>query len=274
MKAKKCFLFFDEFFEYIEQMTGDETKQYLMALADYHYKGTIAQFEDRFLQSSFMKSVKLISASEEIYKAKVERMNLINERRKARLKAASGHADDPTPEPKAVKQPKPQPVPEPQPIEPTPEPTPPPSYEPFFQQPEEPQPQQTETEPKPEPPKPNEPPTYTNAKVGDILVMNGKRVVKRTNGVFVIPTLEEVTAYINEKGYHFQANTFLEYYENSKPHPWHMANGNPVKAWKQCCTTFEQHIYLSEGKRAMARQQSPPNSHAHDNINEKVYEPY
>lgn len=278
VKRAKCFIFHDDFAEYIEQMSDEECKQYILALVAYHQKGRMTQFNDRFLQKAFNSSVALISESEDKYKAKCERMEKINERKKLRQKAKD-KAEQPTeeqkkkPQPKVIEQPKPQPVPEPQPIEPTPEPAPP-SYESFFKQPEEPQPQQTETEPKPEPPKPNEPPTYTTAKVGDVLVMNGKRVVKRTSGVFVIPTLEEVTAYINEKGYHFQASTFLEYYENSKPHPWHMANGNPVKAWKQCCTTFEQHIYLSEGKRAMARQQSPPNSHAHDNINEKVYEPY
>lgn len=270
LKRAKCFIFYDDFAEFIEQMSGEEAKQYVLALVAYHRKGKMTQFEDRFIQSAFVRSVALIAESEEKYKEKRQRMDEINKRRRQRLKEAA----DAKQESPRVEAPKPQPVPEPQPIEPTPEPALPPSYESFFQQPEESLPQPTEAKPTPEPPKPDEPPTYTTAKVGDILIMNGKRVVKRTNGVFVIPTLDEVTAYINEKGCHFQASTFLEYYENSKPHPWHMANGNPVKAWKQCCATFEQHIYLSEGKRAMARQQSPPNSHAHDNINEKVYEPY
>ena len=101
--------------------------------------------------------------------------------------------------------------------------------------------------------------------------MNGKRVVKRQNGVFIIPTIDEVAEYINEKDYHFLPKAFLEYYENSRPHPWCMANGKPVKAWKQCCTTFENHVFLSEGRRAVNQQQKQQ-SHAHDNINEKDYE--
>ena len=277
MKAKKCFLFFDEFFEYIEKMNGDECKEYMMALAEYHYKGTMAQFDDRFMQSSFAKSIRLIADSDEKYREKVERITIINERRKAKMKAAAQEEATPVPEqkeqgkPKEEEQPKPKPKPQPKPVaavepiaEPEPIPEPPVNYEVIFEQ-------QPPDEDVPQPTTNPELQTFTAAKIGDILVMNGKRVVKRSNGVFVIPTLDEVAEYIKEKGYHFQPSTFLEYYENSSPHPWHMANGKPVKSWKQCCTTFEQHVFLSEGRRAMARQQ--PASHAHDDINTKVYEP-
>ena len=262
MKRAKCFLFYEDFADYIEQMNGDECKQYVLALVDYHKKGKMAQFSDRYIQNAFMQSVVLISESEEKYRAKCDRMERINERKRAKKKAAL-QEEQPQPKPKPKPQPKPvapvEPIAEPEPI-----PEPPVNYEVIFEQ-------QPPVEDVPQPTTNPELQTFTAAKIGDILVMNGKRVVKRSNGVFVIPTLDEVAEYIKEKGYHFQPSTFLEYYENSSPHPWHMANGNPVKSWKQCCTTFEQHVFLSEGRRAMARQQ--PVSHAHDDINTKVYEP-
>jgi DNA-binding Lrp family transcriptional regulator len=53
---------------------------------------------------------------------------------------------------------------------------------------------------------------------------------------FVPPTLEEVEAYINEKGFHFNAKQFIEHYEASD---WHLGNGKKIRYWKQCCATWE-----------------------------------
>lgn len=53
---------------------------------------------------------------------------------------------------------------------------------------------------------------------------------------FVPPTIEEVQAHIEAKGYHFDARQFFDYYEASN---WHFKNGKPVKNWKQCCVTWE-----------------------------------
>lgn len=53
---------------------------------------------------------------------------------------------------------------------------------------------------------------------------------------FVAPTLEEVKAYVSEKGYHFEAQFLFDYYEANN---WHFKNGKPVKNWKQCCVTWE-----------------------------------
>lgn len=50
-------------------------------------------------------------------------------------------------------------------------------------------------------------------------------------------TLEEVTDYVREKGYHFDPQHFFDYYEASG---WHFANGKPVKSWRQCCVTWER----------------------------------
>lgn len=51
------------------------------------------------------------------------------------------------------------------------------------------------------------------------------------------PTIEEVRAHVQEKGYHFDPQHFFDYYEASG---WHFANGKPVKSWKQCCVTWER----------------------------------
>lgn len=62
------------------------------------------------------------------------------------------------------------------------------------------------------------------------------------------PTIEEVKAHVQEKGYHFDAQHFFDYYEASG---WHFANGKSVKSWKQCCVTWERNWKKSnQGKAA------------------------
>ena len=51
------------------------------------------------------------------------------------------------------------------------------------------------------------------------------------------PSIEEVKAYVQEKGYHFDPRHFFDYYEASN---WRMRNGRPVKNWKLCCVTWER----------------------------------
>lgn len=51
------------------------------------------------------------------------------------------------------------------------------------------------------------------------------------------PTIEEVKAHVQEKGYHFDPQHFWDYYEASG---WHFASGKPIKSWKQCCVTWER----------------------------------
>lgn len=72
---------------------------------------------------------------------------------------------------------------------------------------------------------------------------------KRKAKPFVPPTLEEVQAYVSEKGYHFSAQSFFDYYSASN---WHFANGKPVKSWKQCCVTWENNGYSSGRRRAVS----------------------
>lgn len=62
------------------------------------------------------------------------------------------------------------------------------------------------------------------------------------------PTVDEVKAYVQERGYHFDAQHFFDYYEASD---WHLANGRSVRSWKQCCVTWERNWAKSDhGKGA------------------------
>lgn len=69
---------------------------------------------------------------------------------------------------------------------------------------------------------------------------------------FVPPSLDEVQAYVKEKGYHFDAEAFIAHYEANG---WVQANGRAkIKNWKMCCTTWEKNVArfggTSDGERA------------------------
>lgn len=53
---------------------------------------------------------------------------------------------------------------------------------------------------------------------------------------FTPPTVEEVEAYIREKGYHFDADTFVSFYESKG---WKVGQ-QPMKEWKAACVTWEK----------------------------------
>jgi len=59
----------------------------------------------------------------------------------------------------------------------------------------------------------------------------------KKKSVFVPPTLEEVKAYIAEKGYHVDAEFFWKYYGEGK---WKRKDGTPVLNWKQTLVTWEK----------------------------------
>lgn len=61
-----------------------------------------------------------------------------------------------------------------------------------------------------------------------------KRVRKKK---FIPPTLEEVKAYIQEKGYHVDAQFFFDYYDKGQ---WKRKDGTPVLNWKQTLVTWEK----------------------------------
>lgn len=61
------------------------------------------------------------------------------------------------------------------------------------------------------------------------------------------PSIEEVRAYVQEKGYHFDPQHFFDYYDASG---WKMQSGKPVKSWKQCCVTWERNWKKSNQGKA------------------------
>ena len=67
---------------------------------------------------------------------------------------------------------------------------------------------------------------------------------------FVPPTIEEVQAHVEAKGYHFDARQFFDYYEASD---WHFKNGKHVKNWKQCCVTWEGNHHSTTREQGRGR---------------------
>lgn len=88
--------------------------------------------------------------------------------------------------------------------------------------------------------KPTSKPTNDQQTTNKQLTTNkeGKNVKKDKNirNIFVHPSVEEVQAYIKEKGYHFDAESFVAFYESNG---WKVGR-NPMKNWKQACVTWEK----------------------------------
>lgn len=57
---------------------------------------------------------------------------------------------------------------------------------------------------------------------------------------FIPPTFEEVKAYIAEKGYSINPQTFYDYFTVGEP-KWVDKNGSPVRNWKQKIVTWASH---------------------------------
>jgi hypothetical protein len=66
---------------------------------------------------------------------------------------------------------------------------------------------------------------------------NAKNVHSKKRKEFVPPTLEEVQAYVTEKGYNIDVSYFYEYYQTTD---WHDKKGNKVKNWKLTCLTWHK----------------------------------
>lgn len=60
---------------------------------------------------------------------------------------------------------------------------------------------------------------------------------KKNKKVFTPPTVEEIKAYIEEKGYHVDAQFFFDYYDKGE---WKRKDGTPVLNWKQTLVTWER----------------------------------
>lgn len=76
---------------------------------------------------------------------------------------------------------------------------------------------------------------------------NGRKRVRKP---FTPPTIEEVQAHVEAKGYHFDARQFFDYYEASN---WHFKNGKPVRNWKQCCVTWEGNHHSTTREQGRGR---------------------
>lgn len=76
---------------------------------------------------------------------------------------------------------------------------------------------------------------------------NGRKRVRKP---FTPPTIEEVQAHVEAKGYHFDARQFFDYYEASD---WHFKSGKPVRNWKQCCVTWEGNHHSTTREQGRGR---------------------
>ena len=68
-----------------------------------------------------------------------------------------------------------------------------------------------------------------------------KNIIKKEKKEFIPPTIEEVQAYIKEKGYNFSAQAFIDYYEADG---WHYGKGarrKKMSNWKQACASWGNH---------------------------------
>jgi hypothetical protein len=68
------------------------------------------------------------------------------------------------------------------------------------------------------------------------IIINNNNI--NNNSKFKKPTLDEVKAYIKEKGYNVDAETFFNYFETSN---WVDSKGNKVKNWKQKLITWNSY---------------------------------
>lgn len=82
---------------------------------------------------------------------------------------------------------------------------------------------------------------------------NKENNTKEKSTRFQKPTLEELQTYINEKGYHFSAEAFIDYYDSVG---WKIGK-NPMKDWKAACRTWESK-YNNNNKKELSKETSYP----------------
>lgn len=66
---------------------------------------------------------------------------------------------------------------------------------------------------------------------------------------FKKPTIEEIQAYVSEKGYHIDAESFFSFYESKG---WKVGK-TPMTSWKSACVTWERK-YLEQHPNATTKQ--------------------
>lgn len=71
-----------------------------------------------------------------------------------------------------------------------------------------------------------------------------KEIYKEKEKRFVPPTVEEVKAYIREKGYQVDAEKFVAYYESKG---W-LVGKSPMKSWKAALVTWKKNSFGNQNK--------------------------
>lgn len=112
---------------------------------------------------------------------------------------------------------------------------------------------QTETKPEPN----------VNVNVNANANVN-ENVEKEKRKRFTPPTLEELRSYIREKGFTFDAETFIAYYDSNG---WRIGR-NPMKDWKAACRTWQQ---KEKERRKPAVQQVEPRNYDMDELEAAIY---
>lgn len=91
--------------------------------------------------------------------------------------------------------------------------------------------------------------TITKTKTITNTITNLKEEIKEENAAkpprtMKKPTIEEVRAYIKEKGYDFDPEHFVSYYESNG---WKVGR-NTMKSWRAACATWNKHNFSNHKK--------------------------
>jgi hypothetical protein len=111
-------------------------------------------------------------------------------------------------------------------------------------------------------------PGITNPSITDIYsdsTTETESKTKRKRKAFVPPTLEEVTAYVQEKKLKVNPKDFFDYYEAGN---WHDQTGKPVKVWKQKCQSWS----MREGANQKSQPSQPSNGIVDTDIDWSKYD--
>lgn len=82
---------------------------------------------------------------------------------------------------------------------------------------------------------------------------------------FAPPTIEEISAYITENGYHVDANSFYDFYVSVG---WKVGSNKPMKDWKAAIRTWERR----DNKKPAKAKTAPSASMSHNYTAEQMAE--
>ncbi len=95
-----------------------------------------------------------------------------------------------------------------------------------------------------------------------------EKVSKESVRRFTPPTLEEVQAYIVERGSSVDAKRFFDYYNEGN---WHDRTGKPVKNWKQKLITWEQKDDVKPRKQVFTAKEMEPEDQDIEKVMERLF---